>query len=376
MKGEISNVLGYLEPHGDERIIQLIKWILELDESQPGELNLANLHLRNEIKQPHTQSYEHVGFYYLFLGCITYEQGNYKDALHNLQNAANEVWGSHINKSLMHWILGLCYYQIGECPKACEELQEALNILSINTCVNTLRLESENSGRQEVRDEIEKVLHLYNNGSLFGNALSRRTQDTACPSANSHPANNQGVSPEEIEKMSDLNSGGYILFQSLPIYNQPVAASNSGCPENDFTKIGFAETSSIILENIPHKVYSLKSTSKEINIPTNGKNWGWAKVNGHSMNNISSVTNMSSIMDGDFILILFCSDADDNDIVLASWKDKLSDQFYYAVKRYKKSKQELRSETTERGMKYDPLNLNENNASIRGVVYAVAKPRL
>jgi len=373
MKGDISNVLGYLESHGDERIIHLKKWILDLDESQPDELNLANLQLHNENKLPHVQTYEHVGFYYLFLGCINYEQGNYRDALHNLQNAANEIWGSHINKSLMHWILGLCYYQIGECPKACEELQEALNILSINTCVNTLRSESENSDRREVRDEIEKILCLYNNGYLFSNAPSGRTQDTACPPANSHPANNRGVSPEESEKMSDLNSGGYILFQSLPVYKQPVAASNSGSPEIDFTEIGFAETSSIILENKPHKVYSLKSTSKEISIPLNGKKWGWAKVQGHSMNNINSVTNMSSIMDGDFILILFTSDADDNDIVLASWKDKLSDQYYYVVKRYKRNKQELRSETTERGTKYDPINLYENDASICGIVYAVAK---
>ena len=89
---------------------------------------------------------------------------------------------------------------------------------------------------------------------------------------------------------------------------------------------------------------------------------------------IKSIANKTPIMDGDFVLVLMDQAGDENDIVLAELEDMLTNENYLTVKRYRKNKQTLESETTKTGPEYEPIHINENNAMIKGVVYAVAKP--
>lgn len=134
-----------------------------------------------------------------------------------------------------------------------------------------------------------------------------------------------------------------------------------------------AEAQVIVLENEQYAVFPLKSAPKELEVSAN-KVWEWRKVQGQSMNKIRGVTNKTSIKDGDFVLVQITSDVDDRAIVLVSIEDKKTMQTFLAVKRYRKDKHILRSETTESGPDYEDLALNTTNAKILGAVYAVAKP--
>jgi len=171
-------------------------------------------------------------------------------------------------------------------------------------------------------------------------------------------------------------SGGFLSFLSLPIYEQTLSAGKSGKLEVGLTEVSFAGAKNLILNNKEYKVYSLKSISNEISISSDGNNWGWVQVKGHSMNNLDSITNKMAISNDDFVLVQFNAEGDENDIVLASWEDMQSGQSYPSVKRYRKDAQRLQSETTETGPDYEDISLIENNTRILGVVYAVAKPFL
>lgn len=135
--------------------------------------------------------------------------------------------------------------------------------------------------------------------------------------------------------------------------------------------MGFAETQSIIINNKQHKIYSIRNAN-EIKVTGMGKRWGWVQIQGYSMNNIK---NHPPIMDGDFVLLQFAADADDNDIVLASFEDPQTAQKFLVIKRYRKARQTLHSETTEKGKEYEDINLaNVVNPKIIGIAFAVAKP--
>lgn len=422
MKEDIHTILGYLDLQGDERIVRLRKWVLSSWNTPSDELNQAIIKLRDETKQIDSQNYPYLGVYNLFLGCLYYEADDHQNAIHSLQNAINEIWRSEVNKSLTHWLLGLSYYQIEEYPKACEELIKALDLLATNTCVNTLRVNAENCNRMALRQKIQNDLNQLREGPLFRYAPPEPAQTDTRPQPEELPmerGNMEHDIPKENFSYQEINTGGsvtfqfiqtilpaqtqsaekssadkpdnksaeennlpfeetrtdgFLSFQSLPVYEQTSAASKYGKPEIPLHEIGFAETQIIILENAPHRVHPLKTSSNEINISVSGKKWGWVKVLGHSMNNINSIANKTPICNGNFILVQFAQDGDENDIVLASFEDEHTSQPFLTVKRYRKDKQTLQSETTEAGPEYEEINLNENNARILGIVYAVAKP--
>ena len=92
---------------------------------------------------------------------------------------------------------------------------------------------------------------------------------------------------------------------------------------------------------------------------------------------MSKIASKISNADGDFVLLLFSPNAEDNDIVPASFEDSQITQSFLTVQRYRKEEQSLKSETTEKGKEYEDINLGDvNNARIIGIVYAVAKATL
>ncbi len=177
---------------------------------------------------------------------------------------------------------------------------------------------------------------------------------------------------EENIPKKKMHADGYMTFQTLPVYEQVVAASKSGKPVINLNLVGYTEAQIIILDGLPHKVHPVKWTSNEIRIVTNDKKWGWVRIQGNSMNNIP---NKTSIMNGDFVLLQFKQTVDDNDIVLASVEEAQTAQSFLTIKRYRKDKQILQSESTEKGKEYEDLTLgDENKIKLIGIAYAVAKP--
>jgi tetratricopeptide (TPR) repeat protein len=391
MKEDVNTILNYIDTQCIKEIFRLRELLFSLSASQPNELSQAINNLSTTIKHVNAHDIQQMGTYYLFLGCIYYEQDKYQTAFHCLQIAVNEIWGVQVNKALTHWLLGLCYRNTNQYLKACQELEEAIELLATNTSVNTLSTNSQSQKRQEILKIIQAEFEQFQNDPLFPTEPPVPDQSTDSAPKEKSTVNENGTSrtkPQEDNAtstpVSEIQTGknipwreknhleGYILFQSLPIYGQVVAASKSGKPEIGLHEIGFAEAQTIILDMVPHKVFPIKWTSNQIKIALNDKKWGWVKIHGNSMNKIK---NKAPILDGDFVLLLFTQNADDNDIVLAAIEDTQTDQSFLTLKRYKKEMQILQSETTEKGKEYENLILGDGNKiKIMGIAYALAKP--
>ncbi len=391
MKEDVNTVLSFIDTQCNEEIFRLREWLFSLSASRPNELSQAINNLSDTIKHVNAHDIQQMGTYYLFLGCIYYELGNYKMAIPCLDKAVNEIWGVQVNKALTHWLLGLCYRNTNQYLKAHQELEDATELLATNTSVNTFRLNSQNQKRQVIRQEIQSIHYQLLNDPLFpteppvpdqGADFAPKQKSTINEDDTSHKKTQVDIvtkTPlseiqmgENTPKHGKTPADGYILFQSLPIYGQVVAASKSGKPEIDLHEIGFAEAQTLILDTVPHQIFPIKWTSNEIKIAANDKQWGWVKIQGKSMNKIQ---NKASILDGDFVLLLFTQNADDNDIVLASIEDVQTGQYFFTLKRYRKEMQILQSETTEKGKEYEDLILGDGNKiKIIGIAYAVAKP--
>ena len=116
MKEDINTILTYMDTQHDEQIFRLREWLFSLSTSRTNELSEAIDKLSEIIKHVTTHEIQQIGFYYLFMGCMYYEQGKYQHAINYLQNAVNEIWGAQENKSLTHWLLGLSYRNIQQFP--------------------------------------------------------------------------------------------------------------------------------------------------------------------------------------------------------------------------------------------------------------------
>ena len=390
MKEDINTILNYIDTQHDEKIFRLREWLFSLSASRTNELSEAIDKLSETIKHVTTQEIQQIGFYYLFMGCMYYEQGKYRYAINHLQNAVNEIWGAQENKSLTHWLLGLSYRNIQQFPKAQLELKEAIHLLATNTNVNTFRIHIEAKKRQEIQQEIKNMLEQLLSDPLFPPDAPATPQPDKSPSTNNTSSewNNasrkrsqadpaEGIPSSNKQKEENIPkkkkyADGFMTFQTLPVYEQVAAASKSGKPVINLNIIGYTEAQIIILDGLPHKVHPVKWTSNEIRIVTNDKKWGWVRIQGNSMNNIPYKT---SIMNGDFVLLQFNQTVDDNDIVLASVEEAQTAQSFLTIKRYRRDKQILQSETTEKGKEYEDLTLgDENKIKLIGIAYAVAKP--
>jgi len=96
-----------------------------------------------------------------------------------------------------------------------------------------------------------------------------------------------------------------------------------------------------------HSIKKTAATDVQITL-THNREYGWAKVDGHSMNGCWPVP----IEHGDYVLFFKNQRAVDDEIVIASCKD-MNGSFAYMVKRYKDMEQALFSETKT---KADPMS--------------------
>jgi len=401
MKDDLQVIMSYMNCEGE--ISRLQDWVISLSVSRPLELERTINELNDVIKQTNIQSHKYAGYYYLFLGCVYYEQGNNKRAIQSLQSAITEMWGQQINKILAHWLIGSCYFNLREFPKARRELEEALQLLAANGRVNsTLLKDKGNLPRQAIQHELENTLKLLFDQPLFRNVTPDPIQSIDRFPVQNPPESGKDTLPDSLEipisvtnenylvnrlsfklppsestfKQENPNTekayenrtddDGYLVIRSIPVYEGYVRAGQSNSPEPNIDLDNFAEIHQISIEGRLHTLHSLRSKSKQVNV-IKENSWGWIKVKGKSMNSIKGNV---SINDGDYVLFQKNSNADDNDIVIAVQRDELSTH----VKRYRKFEKMLYSETGETGPEYAPIDIQENNVGIWGIVYVVAKP--
>jgi len=148
MKEEVNTILEYMECEKEREISLLRNQLLSLSQFRSAELQQNIDGLLNAIKQTNIQSHKYTGYYYFFLGCAYYEQGQYPNAISSLQSAVTEMWGIQKNKALARWLLGLSHSNLQDFSKARNELQEALKLLATHTDSNSLRTEREYKSRQ------------------------------------------------------------------------------------------------------------------------------------------------------------------------------------------------------------------------------------
>ncbi len=165
MKEELDIILRYLD-HDDEEILNLRDSILELDILQQDEIENLIEYLSNSIAQVNNiESHDYLGYYYFFLGSAYYEKGEYVTVIECLEGTISQLWEAQINKSLAYWLLGISYSHLNKYPKARGALQEALNILSTNTAINSSYVQEQQQLKSVIRKRINQALVNLNNKS-------------------------------------------------------------------------------------------------------------------------------------------------------------------------------------------------------------------
>lgn len=411
MKNEISQILNHLT--GGEEVTRLRNWLLTVDSSDIRNIATAISQLSDAIHQTSLHNLESVGIYRFLLACLYFELNEYQSAIARLQIALQEVWGNPVNKSLIFWVLGLCYSNVGEFPEARRFLQDGIQILTTNSRHFSQHSDRERRMKQSAEQEIRQTLDRLFNEPLFRtvhpdptgtfhdfplqepageeekgisislnfpisinnqnnpvNLVNPSQQDKNQPKrqdTNTDVSVNHFESSETYESRTDQS--GYMILPSQPIYKQELRAGKSGVPELEIAPDRFVEVDEIRINGIFYKLHPIRS-ARRIN-PESTAKWGWMKVNGKSMRAMKAQV---SIDDGDFVLIKFSSNAEEGDIVVAYREESQNNDKFAVVKRYKKSEGLLISETDQKGSEYAPIDMAKDNVQIHGIVYAVAKP--
>lgn len=415
MKPEINQILMFAicadETHRIRNAAAL------LDATEPDGLQRMIEQLDDVIATSDLGNHDLVGMYNFFLACLYYERDEYIVAAQKIRTALVGIWDSAVNKALANWLLGLCLARLLDFARARRELQQALHLLEIRTHINSPELDHELRMRNEIRLEINEVLEHWSNEPLFrtvqpdpahrennfpiqdppaddeeGTSVAlnipirisnenRPVNNVNMPvniSNENYPVNKVNIQlpaekrpnsdDEPLENETRTDAEGYMILPAQPIYKQKVRAGKSGAPELDGLKNHFVEVKHVHMDGKKFELHSLRPGA-QIN-PAKGDEWGWMKVEGHSMNNMRG---HASIEDGDYVLVKKHPSPNENDVVVAFIFHKEKNQWRAVVKRFRGAKGVLVSETHETGPEYEAI-IMDKNVHIHGIVYAVAKP--
>jgi tetratricopeptide (TPR) repeat protein len=157
-----------------------------------------------------------------------------------------------------------------------------------------------------------------------------------------------------------------ISFPWMPAYSGLHAGPNGPLWAGPLSQNSHAFMETVILEDRPHKIYSLTKGDSLITLNSDTK-YGWAKVSGDSMNASQPVP----ILQDDFVLFYESNDAENGAIVIASCPEDAGSGCQFIVKRYVRNGRVLISETDPPDM-YLPVSI-KRDVRIVGKVLAVAK---
>lgn len=259
-----------------------------------------------------------------------------EDALKELENGTarlrseDDVWNSAIGAVLM----GLAHEQSRNSHEALLHYEEALDL------IHTFLLDHENDYedierasilKREVLEQLESLIHAQ------------------AGTADEKPASNALISFPWMPAYTGLHAG-----PSGPIWADHLSRESQALMET------------VILEDSPHKIYSVIKGDNLIVLNPELK-YGWAKVTGDSM----SASQPVPILENDFVLFQECRDVENGAIVIASCAEKSGAGYQFIVKRYIRNGHVLLSETNPPDL-YLPIPI-KGETRILGRVLAVAK---
>lgn len=309
--------------------------------------------IKNEMK---TADCLHCGkqpYCKLFIAIVYYKQGNFTEAKKFTEDAilGFRIHAIQWNEAIAYWLMGILLLDENNRLMAKRMLEHAREILTHKI------LESQREGDFKKKEEIGKICILH---------IEAAIQEASIPYVETDP--NIEQANVELEEPYFPEFEGYLVLPWVPVYER-VEAGIKGPILTETRNPDFSEISLVTLENKWHSIHSLRFGDKRIKL-TQDREYGWAKVHGHSMNRTRPV----QIENGDYVLFYLSPRPNQSEIVIAAQPDSHGDnQYSYMVKRYWHDSDELISETSLSGPEYDPLPMNKQN-KILGIVIAVAKP--
>lgn len=313
------------------------------------DVNLFIDNLKNEIKLGYDLHGDHRPFYYFYLSIGYLALDDSKKAKESLANAVQgfQVAGFSLNEALGEWLFAIIHFQDGNHIRAQQACEAAVLILRklIQLCNERSQYENASTYNKYLK-QIESLLKLIKR---------------------SPPAEVEGTAENHLSPSEE----DYIILPWLPKYDA-VRAGTNGLIWADPPTEKSAVIHTIEIDGISCQVFSTISSAKakdhQITLVP-GMDYGWAKVEGHSMNASRPVP----IEEGDYVLFTKQWHEDQNAIVLASHV-LAENKNTYMVKKYIAKNCDLVSETTDTSQDYSPIHLNEQY-QILGTVIAVAKPK-
>ena len=257
------------------------------------------------------------------------------DALVHSRNT-DDTWNSIVGLHLF----GIAYETNNKRHQAILEYQQGLELLEI------FCRDHEND-----YDEIDHAL-------ILKNGLLHRLENPFPPA--------KFIPLKKTITSASVKTKSRISFPWMSIYRGLQAGPNGPIWIDSLPENKGSLTDTIILDDIPQEIYSIKQGDNLITL-TSERKYGWAKVSGDSMNTSKPIP----ILENDFVLFYESADADNNTIVIASYPKNSGAGYQYVIKRYAKNDKLLISETKP-PERYDPMPLT-SEVRILGVVIAVAK---
>lgn len=248
-----------------------------------------------------------------------------------------------------HWFLGTIYASQRRGYLYLAEINHALDLLE------AIRQNSLVKGEYDVVSRcqllIKQLLENKENAVKMGTGPLHMPGKTAPPSPPSATPDSGRILLPWIPKFQKVRAG---------VGGTAIWVQNT--PEYSFATI-------VEIDNKPHRIHPLRGTAPSDQNVTlvNGERYGWALVEGHSMN----MCHPATIEDGDYILFREHKIPDDHDIVVVA-RPIASGDFTHMVKRYRDPGKLLLSETDAIGPEYSPVKFGPEY-QILGVVLAVAK---
>lgn len=346
MEEEIRTILHGLT-NTSKLVVRMTNEVIALYE-RPGGLQEFAQRLATEIKlATHIQGDDEP--FYHFLLAIAYLKLNKTDTAKNSLFHAVEAFkvrDFRLNEALSEWLFARIHLIERNRLRAQHACEAAIK--TMEHLIQNRRTEAHYAQSTEYTKYLAQLEDLL------------KTIETAPPVEVNINTGNQSSVPDE----------DYIVFPWLPKYDS-VRAGPDGLvwvdpPEENSTAIRTIEIDGMLFE-----IFSTNSSSRvqnrQITLNRNME-YGWAKVDGQSMN----ATQPVPIMEGDYVLFAKQWQRGREAIVIACRFLADSEQAFM-VKKYDAREQTLVSETTDNSQDYSAIDLNEDY-QILGTVIAVAKP--
>ncbi len=347
MKEEIKIILQSLT-NKSKLVRRMEKEIIDIL-VRPRELRLFAQKLNEEIQSAtHIQGDDEP--FYHFLLSVAYVALNESNAAKNsLFHAvqAFRIRGFYLNEVLCEWLFARIHFKDRNSVRAQHACEAAISIIKrlIQDCKTDVRYGQVN----------EYTKHLAQLENLLESIETLSPLEANMSSENHPPSSGED----------------YIPLPWLPRYDSVRAGLNgliwAEPPTGNSTVIRTIEIDGTLCE-----IFSTSSSRRVQNRQvtlTRSMEYGWAKVEGQSMNASRPVC----IEEGDYVLFTKQWQPGKDAIVIACRFLTDSEQTYM-VKKYSSRNQTLVSETTDTTQDYSPIDMNEDY-QILGTVIAVAKPK-